>query len=185
MPSKSNKRMGRQRKPCAQTIYDPSRNHPIHIPNDLGSLYSRVSPKPFLHQLSSSSQLKRQTPSPLEKMSRFGKYPCWIYTRQSMAMSPSSTIVMSLLKICPSFPPRSFLDQMMPTISVGKVLVCWRNILLEQRYQTDQKRGGDGRKNGKEVHPQQHQHGSNSEMMKLPGLHDALAGSCPSLDKAC
>ena len=73
-----------------------------------------------------------------------GKYVCWIYTRQSMAMTSSSTIVMSLLKLHPSFypyllqeatPQRGFLDQMMPSRSVGKVLVCCGNVLLEQTRQ--------------------------------------------------
>ena len=105
MSSKSNKRMRRQRKPCAQAIYELSSNHPIQIPNKLGSPYFRDSPKTISPQLSSSCQLKRQTPLPLDKISRFGNYIYWICTWQSMTMTSSSIIVMNLLKLLPSFYP--------------------------------------------------------------------------------
>ena len=137
--SKSKKRIRRQRKPSAQTIYESSSKHPIHIPNELVSLFSRDSLKPFLHLLSSSCQLRRQTPIPLEKVSRFGKFTCWIYTRQSMATSSSSSIAMSLLRIHPSFNPSlprrnscknfSGSDDANKKHSEG----CWRNVLLGQR----------------------------------------------------
>ena len=39
--------MRRQKKPCTQTIYEPSSNHPIHIPNELGSPYFRDSQNHF------------------------------------------------------------------------------------------------------------------------------------------
>ena len=124
--------------------------YPVHIPKDLGCPSFRDSPKPFLHQLSSSCLLcEKANPISSEEDLKVwklhvldickAKYGHDFKFHHCYEFAQTSPKLLALFATeCNS--PRALLDPTMATRSIRKVLVHQRNVLYQRRWNRSRRR---------------------------------------------